>query len=133
MVDKAAGPLSEHQIDEFKHRLEIRLGELREEVKQELLNYDQEKYSDIAGRVHDAGDESVADLLADVNLAIIDHHINDIRDVERSLNRIRDRTYGVCVSCQEPIVAARLEAYPTANRCHQCQSRREQNQRGSSM
>jgi RNA polymerase-binding transcription factor DksA len=107
-------------------RLELRFRELRELIRQELLSSDNEQYVDLAGRVHDTGDESVADLLADVNLAIIDRHVEEIRDIDAALLRIASGSYGRCADCSELIDAARLDAYPTAKRCHRCQSRREQ-------
>lgn len=113
-------------VSRMHQRLEERFRELRELIRQELLASDMEQYVDLAGRVHDSGDESVADLLADVNLAVIDRHVQEVRDVDAALLRIAAGTYGRCIECEEDIDAARLEAYPTAKRCHRCQSRHEQ-------
>lgn len=118
--------LSEGQISQLKGRLRHRFDALREEVRRELVRSDHERYADLAGDVADPGDESTADLLADLNLAVIDHHINEIRAVEGALLRIASGTYGVCVDCDEPIALARLHAQPTANRCQQCQTGHEQ-------
>lgn len=116
-----------HELVRRMHeRLEARFRELRELIRQELLASDTEQYVDLAGRVHDTGDESVADLLADVNLAVIDRHVEEVRDVDAALMRIADGTYGRCADCSDEIDAARLEAYPTALRCHRCQARHEQ-------
>ncbi|MDX1431197.1 MAG: TraR/DksA C4-type zinc finger protein [Gammaproteobacteria bacterium] len=113
-------------VEPLRKRLRQRYRELREIIRDELIEADAERYSDLAELVHDLGDESVADLLADVNLAVIDHHIAEVRDIEAALARIGGGTYGECSDCGEAIDAARLEAYPTAKRCHRCQSRREQ-------
>lgn len=113
-------------VSRMHQRLEERFRELRELIRQELLASDTEQYVDLAGRVHDSGDESVADLLADVNLAVIDRHVQEVRDVDAALLRIAAGTYGRCTECAEDIDAARLEAYPTAKRCHRCQARHEQ-------
>jgi DnaK suppressor protein len=113
-------------VSRMHRRLEARFRELRELIRQELLASDMEQYVELAGRVHDTGDESVADLLADVNLAVIDRHVQEIRDVDAALLRISGGSYGRCVECSEDIDVARLEAYPTAKRCHRCQARREQ-------
>jgi len=58
---------------------------------------------------------------SDVNLAEIARDVQEIRAIERALKRIALGTYGVCVSCGQPIERERLEAYPTANRCAACQ------------
>ncbi len=69
----------------------------------------------------------MADLLVDINLAIIDQHVQEIREVERALLRLSAGTYGRCVDCGSDIESARLNAYPSASRCIVCQSRQERN------
>ena len=75
--------------------------------------------------VNDLEDQSLADLLVDVNLAQITRAVEEIRALERALRRIALGTYGVCVSCGQPIERERLEAHPTANRCAACQRAHE--------
>lgn len=116
---------SPQQRRDLKERLETRFRELWEIIRQELLNSDEEQYADLAGRVHDSGDESVADLLADVNLAVIDRHVEEIREVESAILRMSAGTFGLCIDCNEEIAAERLIAYPSAPRCMRCQSRWE--------
>ena len=81
--------VKEAQIAQLRGRLRHRFDVLREEVRRELVQSDhqQEQYAVLAGDVADPGDESLADLLADLNLAVIDHHINEIRAVEGALLR----------------------------------------------
>lgn len=119
--------LSPQQLGHLKKSLDAQFRELWEIIHQELLNSDNEQYSDLAGRVHDLGDESVADLLADVNLAVIDRHVQDIREVEAAILRMSAGTFGLCLDCGGEIAAERLTAYPSAPRCLRCQSRRERN------
>ena len=96
-----------------------------------LARSDNEGYVDIAGRVGDLEDKSLADLLGDVNLAEVSRDVQEIRAVERALKRIELGTYGICVSCGQPIERERLEAYPTANRCAACQRAHEHNHAGT--
>ena len=117
--------LSSKQLHDLNEILDARFHELREMIRHELLSADEEQYSDLAGKVHDRGDESVADLLADVNLAVIDHHIEEIREVEAAILRISAGTFGLCVDCGDEIALERLTAYPSASRCLRCQSLRE--------
>lgn len=113
--------LTDHQIGGFKAKLNDRFMELRREISAELLRSDEEQYGDLAGRVHDVGDEALADLLVDTELASIDRHVQEIRDIDAALMRIADGSYGECCDCREPIAIKRLEAYPTARRCVACQ------------
>lgn len=118
--------LSPKQISELKQRLNQRFQTLLEEIRQELLKSDNEQYIQLADKVHDAEEESAADLLVDVNLAIIDLHVSEIRDIEAALLRIAGDTYGICIDCDGDIGYERLQAYPTAKRCHNCQRIYEQ-------
>jgi DnaK suppressor protein len=44
----------------------------------------------------------------------------EVAAIQRTLDQIRSGRYGVCVSCQQPIPAARLSAEPTATQCIAC-------------
>ena len=117
--------LSEAQLHALEKRLRKRRQELLAEIHEELVRTDDEHYVDLAGRVHDIGEESVADLLLDVNLAVIDNQINEVRDIEAALERMQTGTYGICMDCGAPIDFERLDAWPTAKRCLPCQQRYE--------
>jgi DnaK suppressor protein len=105
----------------FDQVLRARAKVLRNEIRQTLLKAGQEQFSSIAGQVHDAGEESVADLLMDVNQAEIARDVQELREVERAQQRVESGTYGVCAGCGEPIARARLDAAPSASRCLRCQ------------
>lgn len=117
--------LSKQQIDELRQQLQRRLQQLKDEVHEELLKTDEEQYIEIAGLVHDSEEASVADLLADMNLAMVDMHINRMREVEAALARIDQGSYGACIDCGDDIDHQRLRAQPMAERCYDCQSRHE--------
>lgn len=118
--------LTEQQLNELRRLLDDRYYQLREEVRQELLKYDDQSYQDLAGRVHDLEEASVADLLVDLQLSDLDRHIEAIRDIDAALMRIAQGTYGICIDCDQPIAYERLKAWPTARRCEPCQSQYEQ-------
>jgi DnaK suppressor protein len=114
--------LSEFQVNNFKRQLKSRFMELRNEIREELLSYDNEQYRELAGAVHDSGDESVADLLVDISLASIDRHVHEINDIDAALMRIAEGHYGICIECDSPIAFKRLLVYPAAKRCIVCQT-----------
>ncbi|MBF6647365.1 MULTISPECIES: TraR/DksA family transcriptional regulator [unclassified Methylobacter] len=114
--------LSEFQVNNFKRQLKSRYMELRNEIREELLSYDNQQYRELAGAVHDSGDESVADLLVDINLASIDRHVHEINDIDAALMRIAEGHYGICIECDSPIAFKRLLVYPAAKRCIVCQT-----------
>ena len=113
--------LSEQQLGEFKKILQERYRQLRMEISEELRRSDDERYIELAGRVHDPEEEAVADLLVDLNLAEIDRHIQELRQIDNALIRIAKGEYGICIDCEQPIGLERLKANPTAERCLPCQ------------
>lgn len=117
-----AHALTDAQIEQFRSRLQERLQQLREGVREEVQRSDSEHFTDVAGEVHDPEEASVAHLVIDVDLASIDRHVNEIRDIEAALLRIGRDEFGICVDCEQPIPLARLEANPTADRCIACQT-----------
>lgn len=113
--------LTDRQLSEFRQLLKNRYQALREAIRAELLQSDEEHYQELAGRVHDVEEAAVADLLVDLNLAGIDRHVQEIRDIDAALIRIAEGSYGICIDCEQPIGVERLKAYPTAKRCLRCQ------------
>lgn len=121
--------LSEKQLQDFAQRLKDRREALREIIHRELAGSKQEDYTELAGMVHDAGDESFAELLRGISLTTRARELEEIQDVEAALERIKNGVYGTCADCNDSIALERLDAYPTAKRCINCQSRHE-NRRG---
>lgn len=118
--------LTDEQIRELKTTLRGERAQLLEVIRAELLRSDEESYTELAGRVYDVGDQSAADLLADLDLAAVDRELNELRDVEGALSRIAQGGYGRCEDCGADIEYERLRAYPTARRCLTDQRRHEQ-------
>ncbi|WJW75108.1 TraR/DksA C4-type zinc finger protein [Thiohalobacter sp. IOR34] len=124
--------LSPEQIRHFESILNQRYAELREAIRQALLESDDQRFIELAGQVHDLEELSVADLLVDLNYARIDQLLAELRDVEDALRRIREGTYGLCIDTGEPIELDRLEANPTAKRTARAQALYEKTHAGHS-
>lgn len=114
--------LTAHETAQLKQMMEQRRQRLLEEIRDELANSGEQHYIDLAGRVTDPGDESVADMLADLDAAMVDRQVIEVREIEAAFKRIGEERYGVCVDCGGDIGFARLQVYPTAMRCIECQS-----------
>lgn len=117
--------LTSAQINQFQRQLESRQARLREDIRAELLAADEQPYIELAGRVHDSGEEAVADLLADLNIALIDRQVRELGRIERALLRIKTGRYDVCGDCGGEIGVERLGSHPEAERCITCQGQRE--------
>lgn len=114
--------LTAEETAQLKQMLEQRRQQLLEEIRDELARSGEQHYIDLAGRVADPGDESVADMLADMDAAIVDRQVNEVREIEAALKRLAAGDYGSCAGCGGDIPFARLLAYPTATRCVSCQA-----------
>jgi DnaK suppressor protein len=117
--------LSEEQLAQLKEMLQHRYLELREEVRGELERSGNQHYADLAGSVPDPGDESVADMMVDVDAALVDRQVNEMREVEATLKRLAELDFGDCMECGGEIGFERLMALPTAERCVRCQELHE--------
>lgn len=120
--------LSHYQLCLLRQKLRQRCETLRETIHQELINSGNEQHLQLAASVHDTKDDAVAELLDSANLAVIDFHLGELRDVEESLRGMASGNYGRCCDCDSEIDFKRLQAYPTARRCIVCQAQYERDQ-----
>ncbi len=117
--------LSESQLALLENQLREQQAELRAEVQGERAESDSERDRRSAREVQDRGDEANTDQWREANAAMIDHHVDEISGIQAALSRVDSGTYGLCVDCGESIGFQRLQAYPSANRCLECQSKAE--------
>lgn len=118
-------PITSQQAGALKVTLQRRFEALHEEVREDLLKTEDDREAGLADRVRDLGDESLATLITDLNLADTDRDLEELQDVEAALARMAQGAYGACVNCGEPIPFERLLAHPTARRCQPCQALQE--------
>jgi len=123
-------PLTPAEITRFRNRLRARDQELRRAIHEALVNNEDKTYAEVAGRVLDSAEQSVADLLADDKILAIEREVVEQADVVAALARITDGTYGECIDCSDDIGVKRLDAWPTAKRCIRCQTHYESTHRG---
>ena len=122
--------LSPSETTRLRERLRARDIELRRTIHASLVNVEDKTYAEVAGRVLDTAEQSVADMFADDRILKIEKEVTEQADVVAALARIADGTYGTCVDCADEIGAKRLDAYPTAKRCARCQTHYEKQHRG---
>ena len=113
------------QIATLRRALRHRFDELMRDVQQDLAKSGADADGLAADGVHDLGDEALADLILSVDDAETSRDLQELRDVEAALLRMKQGNYGTCLKCNAPIAAERLTAYPTAKRCLPCQRMHE--------
>ncbi len=117
--------LNARQIAELTAALNKRRKQLIEEVRSDAAKVQGESYAELAGATPDAGDESVADLIADLDQADMSRDLTELRELESARERLAVGTYGECIECGAGIELERLRARPGAARCFKCQQRHE--------
>jgi len=118
-------PLTSSQTSALDARLRTRHAALRSEIGSRLNTQDDPALLGLRNRSQETDDWAVADSEASQDIAEVAHDTAELREVEAALGRIADGTYGICVECDVPIPIARLEAYPAAARCIECQEEYE--------
>ncbi len=116
-----AAHLTTRQLGTLSEMLKKDLRELVNEIEEELAGSEYEGYLERMMDGQELADQAVINSLYDIDLAEIDRHINEVRDVEAALLRLKSGRFGVCIECRDPIGYERLHAYPIAKRCYACQ------------
>jgi RNA polymerase-binding transcription factor DksA len=117
--------LTKPEFDRLAAGMKARKRQLMDEIRRGLERAGEEGYAKLVGEAGDAGDQSVADLLRDVQAAEVTRDVGEVRDIEAAETRIAAGRYGLCTDCGAEIGFARLQAFPTAKRCIGCQQVRE--------
>ncbi len=99
--------------------------QLRDDIRATLLQSEDQTYIDLAGQVHDLGDEAAANQLIEIDDARIERHVQELRAIEAARRRLADGSINCCIECGDDIGYQRLLAYPVALRCVVCQARHE--------
>jgi len=114
--------MDKKRLEYFRKRLEVRQQELRRTVsrtEQDGRTVDEDSAQDIADRA-----------ASSYTKEFLFHQSNNDRQllamVESALDRIRQGSFGECISCGKEINAKRLEAVPWTRHCIECQEKLEQ-------
>lgn len=117
------------ELIQLARAIEERREALATEIRREVARARDEPFAEVAGAVHDAGDEALADLVADVDNAEVTRDLAELRELDAARARLAEGSYGVCVDCAADIPVARLRAQLGAQRCIACQERHEKTYR----
>lgn len=108
---------TEEQLAQIKSALHKRYLELQEEIRNELVQSSEEF------DIREADD--INNILADVDTALVDKQINEMREIEMSEKYLMELEFGDCVDCGEEIGFERLIVNPSTQRCIECQRKYE--------
>lgn len=76
--------------------------------------------------IQDMADAASTSYNVDILMSISDNDLILLKDIDNSLDKIKNGTYGICEECEEKISEKRLEANPVARYCITCKRMMEE-------
>lgn len=100
-----------------------------QETKKQLLREMQGRVKEETEGVKDEGRDTY-DLASDerdreINFILNDREREKLHAIDEALQRIKDKTYGICESCEGEIQLGRLKVLPFTRLCVKCQEETE--------
>jgi RNA polymerase-binding transcription factor len=120
-AEKTAG-----RLEELRKTLINKREAIVREAKEEISKYVSGENRQLVDTALDEGDWAVVDISEDLNLMRLGAHRKALHDIDESLRKIKEGTYGICEECGEQISEKRLSVIPTATLCINCQETKEQ-------
>lgn len=122
-------PFNPSKLKEFK----LRLLKIKAYLKQEIDDIEDKalrgagrdgtgNLSNLPIHLADAGSDTYEQ---DFSLGILEGENVELKEIEESLERIAEKTYGICEECSNPINENRLKAIPYARFCVKCKQAME--------
>jgi DnaK suppressor protein len=109
--------VTNQELDPFKKRLE----QWHADVLRRLTAVERQGRESQPDYPEDAGERSVSSFSKEL---LFQQASNDrllLKNVEAAIERVRLRTFGKCVDCENEIGVKRLEAMPFTPYCRECQ------------
>ena len=115
--------MTDAELGTFKRILENKQAELEEAVRnRDAITI--EKSADALDEVQHAAQRELA-------IRNLNRDSNLLRDVRSALRCIQDRSFGICLNCEEPISPRRVTAVPWTSFCILCQEQADRSTRSS--
>lgn len=115
----------ETALRETRRSLLKKREEIIREAKEEIAKYISGENRQLVDTALDEGDLAVVDISEDVNLMRLASHRQGLLDIDETLQKMDEGTYGICEECGEEIGEKRLGVLPTASLCRHCQEEKE--------
>jgi len=114
--------MTELEILEFKQILI----EKKNQILDNVQKYEKEIDLMRGQNPRDEGDYAVLTNDASIDNSLIEKQLQELEEIELSLDKIAEGTYGICEMCEEPIGIDRLRVKPFARYCITCREINEQ-------
>jgi RNA polymerase-binding protein DksA len=118
-------PWTKSELTKIKAELESQALELRGEITEAEQSWAALQRDSGEGAGDDQADAGTKTFEREHEMSLAANSRDLLSQVERALQRLEDKTYGICESCGNPIGKARLQAFPRATLCVTCKQREE--------
>ncbi len=126
MINKKT--MEKQLLNDLKKQLEAR----KENVLEQLRSIGHQEVGEPGSEINFNADfpdygESAEDNAVEVadyakNLSVERELEKDLRDIEKTIKKMDDGTYGICSHCNEPIEIERLKVRPESGSCVSCKN-----------
>ena len=113
------------ELDEVRGDLQREIAERRADYDRAMAELTRLQQSSGDGAGDDQADAGSKTFEREQELSIANNRRDLLVQMERAMERLDKGTYGRCESCHEPIMKARLQAFPSATLCVTCKQREE--------
>ncbi len=108
--------MDRERLEYFKKRLL----KMREDILSKAKRLKEDSYNLGTDGIQDMADAASNAYNADILMSISDNDLTLLKDIDNSLDKISNGTYGTCEDCDEKINEKRLEVNPVARYCITC-------------
>lgn len=119
-ANKPATPKTSTKYPDIRRALERQRADLLEEVGDVLTQHKTPE------ALPDVSDQASAEEDQRFSMRIMEREQNLLKKVNEALERMKNRTYGICEQCGEDIPYKRLKARPVTTFCIECKTLQEQ-------
>lgn len=108
-------PFNDEELKYFKELLLEKRSEAQEKldnIRSTQSNLDEADDADFSSIAHHMGDWATDEQESEMNYTLIERTREFIQHINEALERIENRTYGICLATGKPISRERLEAVP---------------------
>ena len=116
--------LTKKKLENFKNSLDEMLDSLLIEANKTVTGMTSRKEN-----LPDPADRATLESDRNFTLRIRDRERKLIGKIKEALERIENKTYGICEECGEQISEARLKARPVTTLCIDCKKRQEMDEK----
>ena len=121
------------EIDRFKKLLEGArkkiVGDLAHLEEDSLNTSQREASGDLSGYSLHMADQATDNFDREFNLGLVSSEQQILNQIDESLRKMEEGSFGICDTCDKPISQKRLLAVPYTQFCIKCQSEEEKKKR----